>query len=648
MTMEYSRHFVQFFIYISLIPFLHGLPTEQYFSFYTIPHLMRIFVIELLMLSTHIWIPKYAFVIPEVLFPIFCYIIIIANYFDLYTRMSWTIRFFFQHTVLRIICNQPFEILMHLVDVIRLSWISKLPVNLRIIYVFCNIISLGIYISVICLHLLSNTFVPAMLLKDTIIKPEINKQNKEVKTYPFNKTHMTLSRFLGEDVLMTCKSQIQGDNNPAYSLIWTHNENTVQPSHRHIFSSRILQNNNISYLSIVNITAADYGHYRCNKRINKQTKDVTIKTIILVRYVEHITKEHIKIGAVISLENMFWFHIIQNTTQNLTWQHTVNDNSFNEVCRDGISIYAHIHNRMKYQSPTCVASGNVFKCNFSMNICERAFGLHKFAVVKTNKDNINETVYHPRQIMILPKDKIYMHLPLTLIREKGVLLLLQAKELLEFPYFALNIITFGRILIFCLILYSTDTLCNIIFLVFDYLRDGTSRLGILTILNILKKKHKYDVFVSCCDEDNGFVLQTIIPLLENQLNLRVCWPDRDINSGHPLTEYGKCINLSKRILVILSDSYVQEPDCNQMQFSTFIMPQLWSREKSLRDVLLLPCSPCEVPPIYSELLTVTNWLNHQNIDTLKDEIEQWMEDSEPSNLGKFSEILLYSLAILMR
>ena len=631
------------------MPFIHGLPTEQYFSFYTIPHLMRIFVIELLMLSIHIWLPKYASVITEVSEPIFFCIFFITNYFDLYTRMSWTIRFFFQHTVLRIICYHPFEILMHLADVIRLSWISKLPVNLRIIYVFCNIISLGIDISVICLLLLSNTFVPAMLFEDTIIKPVISKQNKEVKTYPFNKTHMTLSRFLGEDVLMTCKSQIQGDNNPAYSLIWTHNENTVQPSHRHIFSSRILRNNNISYLSIVNITAADYGYYVCNKRINKQTKDVTIKTIILVRYIEHTTKEHIKIGAVISLENMFWFHIIQNTTQNLTWQHTVNDNSFNEVCRDPISFAAHIHNRMKYKSPTCVASGNVFKCNFSMNVCEKAFGLHKFAVVKTNKDNINETVYHPCQIMFLPKDEIYMHLPLTLIREKGVLLLLQAKELLEFPYFALYIIKFGIFLIFILILYSTDTLCNIIFLVFDYLRDGTSRLGIRTILNILKKKHKYDVFISCCAEDIGFVLQTIIPLLENQLNLTVCLPDRDIIPGQPLwTEFRKCIHLSKRILVILSDSYVQEPLCNQMQFSMIIMPLLWSREKSLRDVLLLQRSPCEVPPIYSELLTVTQWLKHQNIVTLKYEIEQWMEYSETSNLNKLGEILLNSLAILMR
>ena len=668
MTMELSQCFLQLYFYISLMPFLHGVYTKQYFSWYTIPHLMRMFVIEVLMLTLHIWNPNYPFVITKALDISVISITFIENLFkvQVYDQMGWTIHFFLQHIFLRQLSNKSFEILTHLVNVLRMSWISQLPVIQSTICVFCNSICLGINLVSIILFLVSiNTLRPAMLFGDKIIKPEINTQNRGLKTYAFNKTHMTLSRFLGEDVLMSCRSHIQGDHNLTYDLMWTFNETTIQPTHKNIYSSKILRNNNISNLAVMNITAEDYGNYKCVRRVYKQNKkcgkkghckakssfqDITIKSIILKGYIEHITKEHIKIGAVISLENMFWFHVIRNTTQKLKWQHTVNDYKFNEVCKDPLPIRYPIHNRMKYQSPNCRACGNVVKCNFSMNICEKAFGLHKFAIIKATKDKRNETLYHPRQIMFLPQDMLIKQLPLKLLREENYLSLLQTKEQLEFKVndIYIKICFLLVIILFNLIQQRTDTVCNFIFLVYDYLKGCSSRLGIPTILSILKKKHKYDVFMSCSDDDNSFVLQTIIPLLENQLNLKVCLPDRDIIPGQPLTEYSKCIHLSKRILVILSNSYVQDTLCNQMQFSMTIMPLLWSREKSLQDVLLLQYKHCDVPPIYSELLTVSNWVKHKDIRILKDDIEQWMENSESSTLSKFSEILLNNLAILMR
>ena len=396
-------------------------------------------------------------------------------------------------------------------------------------------------------------------------------------------------------------------------------------------------------------------------------RDIILKTVYLTTDIKLLEKVYVTLGTVVSIENAFIFHVIRNKTQSsaftLHWSHTVNKSNFTAMCINPVARLVPIHHRIKYKSPSCVITDKTFKCNFSMNICEKAFGLHQFALIKTDKRGRNETIYHPRQLLLLPAGTIisqqlhydvYDQMPIrffddqNLIFHESVLKLIQTKEILEFRKYELLMLVFRIALgiIFSLSLSGMDLICSMMsFYVFDYLDGDAHRLGMAP--RKIKRRHKhikYDFFISFCENDRDFAIQIVVALLENQLGLKVCLPDRDIRPGHTLwTEYGKCISLSKRIIVVLSDNYLHDPLCNQMQFSMIIVPMLCNRDKSAHEIFLLNYRPCKVPSFYYEFLTVSHWYEYRCVETLRNVIQDWIEKSEPSMLNIFSEILFKSL-----
>ena len=72
----------------------------------------------------------------------------------------------------------------------------------------------------------------------------------------------------------------------------------------------------------------------------------------------------------------------------------------------------------------------------------------------------------------------------------------------------------------------------------------------------------YDVFVSFAGEDLDWVLQHLVPKLEEELGLRLCIHERDFRPGkNILNNIVDSINASKKYLMVFSRHFTHSPWC---------------------------------------------------------------------------------------
>ena len=72
----------------------------------------------------------------------------------------------------------------------------------------------------------------------------------------------------------------------------------------------------------------------------------------------------------------------------------------------------------------------------------------------------------------------------------------------------------------------------------------------------------FDIFVSCAEEDETWVLQHLLPQLEGRLRLRLCFHKRDFVPGKAiLNNILDCVKTSKKFMMIFSKHFAQSRWC---------------------------------------------------------------------------------------
>jgi TIR domain/Leucine rich repeat/Leucine Rich Repeat len=74
--------------------------------------------------------------------------------------------------------------------------------------------------------------------------------------------------------------------------------------------------------------------------------------------------------------------------------------------------------------------------------------------------------------------------------------------------------------------------------------------------------HIYDVFISYCDADRDWVLQQLLPSLENDNQLRVCLHERDFQPGYGILDnIVHCIDKSRSLILVVSKKSLKSQWC---------------------------------------------------------------------------------------
>ena len=521
-------------------------------------------------------------------------------------------------------------------------------------------------------------------LSPQTIRPSENLlvQQSVIQKYNIS-SQPALFRAIGEDLHLTCRTYAPLHANDK-KLIWMLNGSSVPHDERHILSFRRSEYIYIHELVIRHIEVTDFGEYRCLQR-NAQhyieefrwkaenycvsdlaPNEVSIKSLDLKLSSKHLAEITARVGTVFNMKNVLIYHILRD--DNLELLHTVNGLNHSDVCSNLRHASGHIptKHQIEYRVPSCSSFREKYLCNISFAICVNSFGIHEFALVKQGNFN-NTPVHHQIRLLIKPegtimstKDKytFYDQL-LTKLVDQNVtdaeltnltFQLIQAKESLELrtsEIFSILVAVSIGLLLF-MFLTVLDYFCDKLLFKIIYLFDEDKyRLGLAAEKKKTTVNCEYDIFISFSDADRNFVCKALIPLLETRFHLRVCQPDIDIQPGHPLwAEYSDNISKSNKIIVVLSPDYLQDPFCNQMQFSMIIVPMLCTSDKTFQDVFLLEYEKCEVPAFYSNILPVCSWYAHCDEDILQLEISNWIESSELSVFNMFNKIS-FKIAMLI-
>ena len=247
---------VELFLCVCASPFLHGLLTSEYVSFYTFPHVLRITAIEVLVLYLKSCKQK----LLSDLFSVFPFLVLLSvlseEFFGLRVfKHSWICTFIAQHICLREVLCLVYELLIYTIDVVEIALISQLTVTQFISFCFCRILLLVTTVFFISLILVMNiVIIPHLFFKDYTLTLDTNTNlNIEYKST------ITFTRFLGEDVLMTCSSGLDVDSIETEEVLWTFNERVVHGDQRHALSVHKSKHSNVYSLTVMNISVVDYG-----------------------------------------------------------------------------------------------------------------------------------------------------------------------------------------------------------------------------------------------------------------------------------------------------------------------------------------------------------------------------------------------------
>ena len=110
-----------------------------------------------------------------------------------------------------------------------------------------------------------------------------------------------------------------------------------------------------------------------------------------------------------------------------------------------------------------------------------------------------------------------------------------------------------------------------------------------------KDEYEYDMFVSHSEDENDWIIHTLVPLLENDSQLKVCFPDRDLEPGQRMMEsYTAVICNSRMILVILSNGYMNDKYKKKLQLDYMILPLIYEIRLLEENVLFIRYHPVKL------------------------------------------------------
>ena len=135
--------------------------------------------------------------------------------------------------------------------------------------------------------------------------------------------------------------------------------------------------------------------------------------------------------------------------------------------------------------------------------------------------------------------------------------------------------------------------------------------------NLAEIEHKeaihYDIYLSYSVEDYEWCRDILLPYLENGCGYIVCFPERDFvhEAGmSKLALYSKATQASKRFVVVLSQGYIDDPECNKLQLSTCILPLINEDNEDKRTVIFIQRSHGITLPVqlkWNMVVNIVDW-----------------------------------------
>ena len=143
---------------------------------------------------------------------------------------------------------------------------------------------------------------------------------------------------------------------------------------------------------------------------------------------------------------------------------------------------------------------------------------------------------------------------------------------------------------------------------------------------------RVEVYLSHSDSEADLetVTKKVLPLLEGQLSLKVCFRERDIPPNElELAGLSRAIQKSKRFIVFLSKDFAQD-ECRKLEAS-MILESLFERLSPLEDLLVIKLDSCEMPRQWTDA-TVHDWTSSNlTIDDHLLRLVQWVTPQAERN-----------------
>ncbi|KAK3593116.1 hypothetical protein CHS0354_018243 [Potamilus streckersoni] len=132
------------------------------------------------------------------------------------------------------------------------------------------------------------------------------------------------------------------------------------------------------------------------------------------------------------------------------------------------------------------------------------------------------------------------------------------------------------------------------------------------VLDSADVNKRYDAFVSYSSKDDDFVLNKLVPVLENIFNYRLCVHNRDFNVGAAIADnIVYSVESSKRVIVVLSNNFVESEWCHY-EFRIAHHTLLLEKKNRIIMILLDKIDQSKLVPELQEYIKKNTYLNQDD------------------------------------
>ncbi|KAH3854250.1 hypothetical protein DPMN_096788 [Dreissena polymorpha] len=420
--------------------------------------------------------------------------------------------------------------------------------------------------------------------KYVLLQDKIHKRVQEPKLPYF---HYSIKRYLGEDVDLLCGYRfIKGKKAKHRRTVWSLNGTSIQSlSNRHSANETISQcddsyMNIQSTLTIRALQKSDFGEYECrvqsfyylNDKSSKWAQKPLIKETYLIgiNSLEEIEARTIlfsrEVGNLIASRKFFWYHTFEDISE-VRIEYTINCQPVDVTCPGystlmcsfgaqvvNFNIYMFekidlpIIDIVELKGASQLKAAVIHYC-----MCPSAFGIHRVNFIRYVNDSTRNKfvlmdIQHPFVLVVLPrsapsffrfsddtavyagmKELVRSNQPLEFIEMKFESLIgfISANEqkLLLIANFIQNAIFVCLVVILCIVVRYMSSVY------FTYILRKPVRRILYRLPNIkympTLEDFVYDVYISHSEQEYEFVTQTLLPFLQEDVHVNVCFTASD-------------------------------------------------------------------------------------------------------------------------
>lgn len=448
--------------------------------------------------------------------------------------------------------------------------------------------------------------------------------------------------------------------------------------------------NVFSTLTIKFLREYDFGEYICsrpvtrtNYKINDQggiDEEQTIRRPTLNVFFLHQIKTQPKliyrfVGNLIASETFFLYNS-DDDINDMSIIYSINDKPVDEVCPgfqthicsigasllqtlislakqsfdwDGMTVFPFVD--IAEIPSFSFKRGIIYYC-----LCSNGYGIHRVSFLRNVnraawKRQRSEEIVHPFTIILLPQsqqslfrfhDDVHLYKKIEkLIQDEASINIIEneVKDIIEFVksneekvFTEANVIQ-ALLFVCCGITFYTLTL-GVSHLYMVLLIRYFPRMVFLPQLESAEvepllaiEQYVYDVFFSFAEEEDSFVTEELVPFLEDECRLRTCFSRRDFPQNKSIfSSYVENIQRSRKVIVILSDSYIREATCVRLQLEHIIMPSLYEHMRDQRNILILRYDTTPVPDLlrWNFQIEVLKWYEQLPTRVKQRSLKKWV------------------------